>query len=395
MNTNKFRIALEIIREDFEKNDLVKTLEGFQNLLQQSISKPSPETAKVFKDEHNRLIGLLNSCKSNDARPTYKKIFNEIGASKKIGTGLQNNISNILNKNNITPANALTEITNLNKEISLFYQNVTSLTDNLESLNIKTKRLKENESEIGISIPPEVIDSNIKGLEKELHKLERVFKTFKEVAGDDASSINIRAISSSNFEIYLVAGVSLATCVAKTLDWLASFYKKFLEIKKLRQDINSQSLPPKIIQPVEDYFDSQVKAELQEMATKLVDEYCKKAEKGRKNELKNAMFAALQHLANRLDHGTIIDVEVGEPDKPQEPDKAKSDDPKETEKINNQHKQVLEEYQKKREEIAEINKKGCSTSFLTEGGHSILSLPEVEIDTTTKDEKKQKTSKKE
>jgi hypothetical protein len=388
MNVSKLMASLEIIKNDYDSLSILKQLANLQNALQQSIAQPTPATAKVFKDTMEALNNLLASCTSNTARPTFKKAFESLGITEKIGIGLSEYINNAIFRNNLTPADALTEITQVNKDLTAFYATITAVLTNLGTLRFESDKVMDNQSEIGISLPSEVTKSNIKGLEKALHDIDFIFNTIKEVAGDDAASIKIRTIASSELQIFLDSLPVTAIVFAASLERITAFYKQMLEIIKLHKDLAAQSLPPEIVKPLEDHIKVSVKKEVEKIAKDLIDEFYKKPDNARKNELKNQLSKALSKVAGNIDNGAIFEVEVAEPAPPKEP--LASTDPNTAEENNRQHKLAIDEYKVAKSKSDELNAQGRILISLPRHESPILCLPNPEDESDEEDAQQQK-----
>ena len=233
MDVSRLYAVLKIIKDDFENNKIIEELTHLKTAFQQSISQPTPETGNAFKERFQIVEEQLKICKSNEMTPSYLYIVIELNAKNKIGNGFLEKINEILSQNSLTSANALEELNKYFSEVTQFYESIKAIVVYFENLGLKADELSANESEIGITIPRKIIQSNLEGFKKELHELNTVFKNFSEVSGEKVTSLNIKTVSSSEIQIFLLAGSIIAIGVATAIDKIVTLIKKIMEIRVL------------------------------------------------------------------------------------------------------------------------------------------------------------------
>lgn len=364
MNVGRLHTCLYLIKAEYDTFEIVKKLKNLHSSLQQSVSQPSEDATKNFKNNYSNLFTALSESWSNFESPTRIKTYDDIKVSSKIGQGLRDKIEKIISDNNITPASALKGISELVDEIEKFNTVIARVIIDFDFLNLEYEDIEPGEYEIGVSFPLKIIKSNLEGVSKEMNELDRVFKTFKEIAEDDTSSIKIRSISTTDMQVFLDSAPVVATLIATSLERIVALYKNILEIKKIKNEL-AKKVPKKLITPVEEYEKEQIKTEVEKMSENLVDEFYKKKDDGRKNELKIALGKALRYLAEKIECGAIIDVRAGEPEEPE---------PSEGEEETPTYKRAQKEYLKEKERIEQINLKGRSIVELQKGDISLVLL---------------------
>lgn len=375
MNVGKLYACLNIIREEYDNFEIIEKLKTLQSSLQQSVSQPNEETAKNFRDNYSNLFNALSESWSNFESPTRIKTFDDIEASSKIGQGLMNRIEKIISNNNITPASALKSLSELVNEIEEFSDAIEGVVEDFEFLNFKYEDIKSGEYEIGVSFPMKIIKSNLEGVSKETNELDRVFKTFKEIAEDDTSSIKIRSISTTDLQVFLDSAPIVAALIATSLERIVALYKNILEIKKIKNELVAKKTPKDVITPLEKHEAEIMKRGIKDMSENLVDEFYKQKDDGRKNELKVALGNALRYLAEKIEHGAIFDVRAGEPEEPEST---------EGEEETPQYKKAKTEYLKEMKHINQINSKGRSVAELQKGDIALLLLKSKKKDSENK-----------
>ena len=313
MNLGRFHSAIYDIKKEMEDCATLQILAELQRFLQESISQQTPESAILFKKSYSNVLNILEGSKSNLTWPTRKKIYNEIGAEDYIGSGLANKIKSIIYENQIAPANALLEIQEISRSVSEFYNRINALGINFSELGIEFDDLESGEFEIGFSFPHEVIGTDLESLEKEIHGVNFALKTFQEIATGEVKKLQIRTISASEWQFFIDSPPVLAVCTSAAIERIATLYKTNLEIKLIKKQLEDKDLPGNVVNPLQDHIEMTVKVELRNISDDLVEEFYKKDDEERKNELKNQMFQALLYIADRMDKGATVEVHAEPP----------------------------------------------------------------------------------
>ncbi|MCZ7644935.1 MAG: hypothetical protein M5U26_06575 [Planctomycetota bacterium] len=95
MNAERLYGALINLLQEFEQLKLLDLLAQLETALNQSVSTSNPDTNKAFRAKYEELFNALQNSPTNNARPTQKSLYEEIGASKIVGVGLRNRLQDI------------------------------------------------------------------------------------------------------------------------------------------------------------------------------------------------------------------------------------------------------------------------------------------------------------
>jgi len=317
MNAGRLHAVLELIKQDYEKHEVVARLQAASNALATSIRTVNEDTAVAFRDAIGDLYKALEQSPLTSATPSELETLKEIGAHDKVGAGLRGEIENTLNSNTVTPANALAELQRIAEVISHFNDVVTQIIGGFEELKIPYEALQPGESEIGATIPWQVVETNLEGLQKNLQQYDRSLKAFGELADDRPDSPAVRSVGSSAFQIFLESTPGIALCIATAIERLCALYKQILEIRVLRKKVKEQSLPEEVSASIGAYEQVVAKSGIEKIADDLIKEFGKNRPKERLNELRTALAKALKFLATQIDQG--VDLEVrSEPPRPKD-----------------------------------------------------------------------------
>ncbi len=369
MHVGRLHGALESIKQEYFDWQIIDELTALQSCLQQSVSQPDSETAKAFKKQYESISNILSQCSSNNAVPTRRMIFEEIGATKNIGTGLLLRIQEIISSNQIVPANALSEIITLIQELTKYIKSINNIIDEFESLEIEYVTLRPGGFEGGISIPRQITPS-LEELADEFSNIDVYIKTIKEIVGDDPKSVNVKTISSSEWQVFIELIPEAAACSALAIERIVALYKNHLEIKKLKMDMEERKLPESITAPMQEYIDNIVQEKLREIGEEVVDEYYQSDDDGRKNELKNKLTMSLRYVAKRIDHGATFQVEAAIPDEPKAEDENEPVSPDDLQMFEN-IKSIAEYVNDKNNEILRLQRSDEPTLMLKDESEQI------------------------
>ena len=365
MKVGRLHAALNAVHGDYSDNSVDELLKGLQAALVNYVNQPTPEQSTAFKESYSNLATALRDSDLNLSSPLRRQILDEINAFPQIGVGLLDRITLAIERNNITPADALTEIKTIIKEVNEYQENVHDLIALFENLELEYDELEEGQFEVGISLPCGITGGTLEGMEKEVHQLNQVFRTFKEVAGDEMTSVSFRHVSSSEWQIFLECVAQVALCTAVAIERIVALYKKLLEIRKLREEI-SKNVPKQALTSVDDYLKSVVEQGLQEIADDLLKDFYKGKVQGRQNELKSGLASALKYIADRTDHGATFEVRACEPEEPE----AKSDQ----EAKSKDFRASLKKYRSELQIATKINQCGRASAQLASRDKPILML---------------------
>ena len=254
MNIEKLNsLANDIVIEN-KKLQFVAKFQNILNTLQNVIAQPQqPQHQKNLANQLNELKGALATSLVDKLSPAWYQVLVELQIENILGVKLIERIDNIFSKNQITPANAKTELdkifTTLNQKMNGF----TNIVSGLKTLNIGLDKLEEGECEIGVLIPREYINNDLGKLGDEIKELTFIFSNYSELIIGKKESFQIRNISTSEPLITVTTVTAIVVGVAKSISWLIDNYKKLLEIKKLKTELNKQGLSDESLQGVIDH----------------------------------------------------------------------------------------------------------------------------------------------
>ncbi|HMJ90400.1 MAG TPA: hypothetical protein VK530_11315 [Candidatus Acidoferrum sp.] len=380
MDAGRLHEVLETIRQDYGRNLIPDKLGTLVDALTASISTTTEANAVAFRDALADFYAALDHSPFRSAVPSQMVIVKEMDASARLADGLRERVQQILDSNNVTPANALTKLNSVLSDVRQFDALIEQTVVGFEELHLPYDTVRAGETEIGALVPWEIMNRSLEGLEDELHEFDKALKIFGELVEDNPESPKVSTIASSKLQIFLESTPAIALRVATALERLCALYKQILEIKALRRQLGDKAVPEKVTASLEAHEQQMASKEIDKIANDLVKQFGKQRESGRKNELRVGVRAALKFFATQIDLG--VDMEVrSEPPKAEAPVEGAAEvapNPKAT--------RALEEA---RNVSIRIKNAGAAMRSLTRAEGSILTLDQpasVEVKGKSEDE---------
>ena len=321
MNAERLHAMVISLNQEIAQTDVIRRMQEMVNALQSVVSQPHPSHQQQLSQSLKALYPALVDTTSDRFSPAWRQILCEIGGEDLFGASLKRNIETIIANNQMTPAVALEELQELQRRLQAFKKALDQCAAALHLFKIGYEELAPGECEIGLLIPRTAVNNQLLGFAGELRDMGFILNTFSEVATGKKDDLEIRTISSTDLLVYLQAAPQYAACLAVAVERVVALYKQLLEIKKLRQLIKQQGVPDKETTGIENHANQLMKNGIDKIAVDVVNQYHKRDDKARKNELTNAVRISLNRLANRIDKGFNIEVRAEPIEQSQEEDK--------------------------------------------------------------------------
>lgn len=371
MNAERLHAICVEIKHAIGSVGLVKLTNQLVTNLERVVNNPNdPNQQQSLSIQLDKLYNALTDFPTDEFSPAWRQALDELGGTDILGERLKDRVKLILERNQITPATALQEIQQILKELQDFDNAINNVINGFQHLGIGAEELEPGECELGVLVPREAVHNNIKEFSEELKDLNLIFETFSELASGERETFKIKNLSSSDLTIFLETIPLVAACIAHAVERIVTIYKTLLEIKKLKGDLKKQGLKEEDMKGISKHANSLMKNEIEKLAIEIVEEYYRKNDGGRKNELTNAVTLSLNKLANRVDQGFNIEVRA-------EPLEEISEEAQES-----------EEGQKIRKYVDRVISAQETLQFIKMEGEPLLSLPENNAESKTSGKEK-------
>ena len=325
MNAERLHAIANAIREELRTTNAAKVLQQLSQALQNQIDSPQEPSYQTQLAEHlNTLTEALRKAPSNEFPPTWKQALEELGTADLFGSVLAERIEEIFSRNQITPVVARKEIEQIIERLTAFQKAIDEIRSAFSNLDIGAEELEPGAAELGVLIPRDFVENKLEGFAEELETLDGIFAVFAEVATGSRPGFVIRSISSSDLSVFLALSTSVAACVAVAVERIVALYKQLLEIRKLHGELQDQSVPEKSLKGIEEYANSFMDKNIDEVATSLLNDFYKHTDGGRSLKWAATRKATghltavltsrpLRRSASRFDHADAASLAVKRP----------------------------------------------------------------------------------
>ena len=310
MNAEKLhRILLEIENELIEE-DLLNRIRNLKEHLQNQINQPQVPSHQInFANSLQEIYDELEDSLTNDYSPGWKQIIKEIGGEYLLGEELKASLEAIFSANSITPSIALSSLEKIIGSLEKFEQGISKTIEGLSILNIGSDELSPGTCELGYLIPRSYVKNKLSSLQKEIAELSFILGNISEIAEGKKEEFEVRTISSSDFLLYVIVGLTVADILSSAIERIINNYKTILEIKTLRNQLKEKGVPSKDTKGIESYANKLMKDEIDNITAEVIEANYT-GDPLRKNEISNGLRISLNKIANRIDQGFNIEIRV-------------------------------------------------------------------------------------
>jgi len=311
MNAERLHAIAIAVIDDINTTNSVGVLGNLVQSLQNQVNQPqAPQFQNQVSKHLNTLSNVLAESKSNNFSPAWKELLKKLGVHDLLGNTLLDRIHEIFERNQITPATALQELTELQNQLSNYKTSFEQVIASFSNLKIGSEKIEKGHCEVGVLIPRPAVSNKLKEFSNDLDKLDKLFGVFSELTTYERPGFKINSVSSTDFNIMLATIPVTAASIAFALDKILSVYKRMLEIKKLHGELKKQGFTDKELQPIKKRADLAIIEAAKDLAPELLTKYYKKKDEARRNELCNELEKALIEIAKRIDKGYNVEIRV-------------------------------------------------------------------------------------
>ncbi len=311
MHLGKFNSAIQTLVREIDEGKTSQLLQDLISKLEAISGAPgNGELMSSYKSSLESLRQNLLASRLNTPYPTLRQMLSHIGAEKFLGEKFYERVIEAIEKNKISPHAAAQDLKVLQGELNNFTESVKSIEKAFRQLGVEILELSGGESELGISIPIESETKTLFDLASISKKWGTNLSPFVEIFSKDNEPIKIRAISSSDWQLYLATTNEVLLGISLAIGQINLILIGLIKTRKLIGELLNSGASVEAIQPVKEEADRRLKNELEKLSGDLVDENYRKNDSARKNELKVHLFQALYFLSQQLLKKTTIEIRV-------------------------------------------------------------------------------------
>lgn len=203
MHLGRFHYVVWLIRDYFESNAILTTLDQAVAQLQAYIASPNVDSSKAFRATADLLLEACAKMPPSHNIASFKQIIAGAGGKNYFGSGLEHSLREIFDKQSAIPADMLVSLQKLRKELGIYVSSITNISDELAELEVEYGGLESDQFEFGAAFPRELVGESITDIQNELSHLDRLFKALNEIMGNGSTSPTVRNISSSWWQFFI------------------------------------------------------------------------------------------------------------------------------------------------------------------------------------------------
>ncbi len=313
MNVERLYSVLTAVQTDIEETGAQRLLQQLRDALAQLASQPQQEAQqRQVSTTRSELSDSLSSAASNDFAPLWTQSLDELGLAPLLGNELAIRIEAVFVRNELTPAAAADELSEILTEYEAAMAAVSGALTAFAALTIGSEDLEPGEVEVSLLIPRRAVENEFKELGSEIQRLDKILGVFVELGTGSRPPLKVRFIASSDFSFFLDVAPEAGAYIAVAVERVVALYKKLLEIRRLRAELAEQGLDETSLGGIDAHANNHMTTGIAEATDDLVDELGSAVDNpGRLNELKVELSLSLNAIANRVDAGFHFDVRMG------------------------------------------------------------------------------------
>lgn len=300
MDVSKLLNVLEDINNSDEtKSDLIATL--IQNIASNLTTEITTTVEKIRNEFNNSSI--------NDYNSSNLEILSKIGANKFIGKLGLIEFEKVLTANTYNTQKTVENLQKYLTERKDFAELVSKTEENLTTLKFKSYYHVNDKFEVGLLMPTEYTNKKIKTITKELNHWDKVFKTLKELSGENPEDTELNFVSNGSLQFFIDNPAQSATCLAIAIERIVKVYKNILEIRTTREKLKELGINTAEQKSIEKQEKEIFTKEMDKISSEIIKEFASKSiENERLNELKIAMNGHVRYIAKCIDGGMTIEI---------------------------------------------------------------------------------------
>jgi hypothetical protein len=310
LNAERLHAIAKALRTDLTATDVAADVQRLADELNLSVTEPqNPAHAQAVATLRNQLAERLAASKTNEFSDAWHLELEELGVADDFGEPLSERIEEIFMRNEITQSVAASELEQIAARLSSITANLDALIAGLSGFNVGAEELAPGEFEVGFLIPRSAVKNQFENLGNEFVELDRLLGPIMELTGENRPDLQVRSISSSGFQVFLIAYPDLALKLSQILVNLLSSYDKIRNMRKTVEDLEaSGTVPPDVIEPLVRHANDSMKIDIDVLAQKMIEEAADLVPEGRRAELTMDVKRSLLKMADRIDEQYSIEV---------------------------------------------------------------------------------------
>jgi hypothetical protein len=319
MNVERLHFVAQAVADEMDELGTVDVVNGLTRALQQMVNNPSDASAQQsLSTTRTQLQERLPTARTNSWPPSDRLILDELDLADVLGNTLLGRVEDILQRNEMTPSVAADELAPILEKLQQVRSEIGSMLDGLRYFQIGQEEVVDL-VEVAVSIPRPAVDDELGELGEEFVRLKRILGPFQELALGHREDIRVRAISSSDFTVFLATAPFWILTFAKGVKAIVETYDKILDIQLKRAALAEvDDVPDEALTALDQHIEDRMDAKIKQFVAEQMPTAHDRIDLGRREELATDLTLALNAVANRIGQGYNIDFRTPPDDTPEE-----------------------------------------------------------------------------
>ena len=327
MHLGRFHAVIDHIENHFREAKLAEQLDGAAAALDQYAQSRVDSHILEFRTKLASALDSSEDVSSDLLQPYAQQVIDELSVRDLFPPRPRAAIEGIVSANGFDSAALSAALRKQAKHYLAKITMVKQLDASLRGLSAEYTAVEEEKAEVGLLLPREIVGDTLPDLSKEFDKISNLARAVNELTGEQSYDSKIATISSSWWQVFLEVPIDQVALWVVAIERIVALFKSNLEIKSLQKQLSEKSIPEKILKLISDEVEKKVTAELTKIASDIVERFGKIEDKGRKNEVETQFRQGLHYLARRMNQGAQVEINVGVPEEPEDPEVKEGENP--------------------------------------------------------------------
>ncbi|ACM34761.1 hypothetical protein Dtpsy_3332 [[Acidovorax] ebreus TPSY] len=326
MHLGRFHAVVDHLERHFSEEDLINKLNAAAALDQYNQNRSESHIAE-FKNNLSAFFTSSENVAEELLQPYAHQVIDELGLTTLFPPTPRQEINKIVSANSFDSAALAEALRKQAKKYQTKIEYLIQLDKSLRGLSAEYTVVEDNKAEVGLLLPREIVGETLPELTKEFDKISFLARAINELTGEQSYDPRVATISSSWWQIFLEVPIDQVALWAVAIERIVLLFKSNLEIKSLQRQLSEKSMPENILKLISEEVEKKVSSELRQIATDITGQFSKIEDQGRKNEVETQLRQGLHFLAKRLNQGAQVEINVGVPDEPKDPEVKEGEQP--------------------------------------------------------------------
>jgi hypothetical protein len=320
MHLGRFHAVIDHIEMHFRRAKLSEQLEAAALALDQYTSTRAEPHIVDFRAKLASALEDSESVAPELLQPYAQQVIDELTIRDLFHPQLRAAVQEVTSMHGFDSSSLSAALKKQAKQYLAKITLLKQLDASLRGLSAEYTSVEHEKAEVGLLLPREIVGETLRDLSKEFDKISNLARALNELTGVESYDSKVATISSSWWQIFLEVPIDQVALWVVAIERIVTLFKSNLEIKTLQKQLSEKLIPEKILKLISDEVEKKVTAELAKIATDIMVRFGKLEDKGRKNEVETQLRQGLYYLARRMNQGAQVEINVGVPDEPEDPE---------------------------------------------------------------------------